>query len=296
METFFWRLHMAPRPAPTVKRRRLAQELRSYREAAGLTIEQVAARLEWSAGKISKIENARVGVLPRDVKFLLGVYGIDEAAPEREALLTMARESRQRGWWQQYGDAIAEYFEVYVGLESAATSLATYQGEYVPGMLQTRDYARAVCRAFNAADSDDEIERRVKARIARQEGLTGPEGLELWVVLNEAVLRRLVGSRAVMHAQLAQLVGVGEAANVTLQVLPFSAGAHPVMDSPFALLGFEATGDPEIVYLEYPTGALYLERQEEVARYRRFFDELRATALSVAESRRLVTRAAEELA
>jgi transcriptional regulator with XRE-family HTH domain len=287
---------MAARPAPTVKRRRLAQELRRYRDATGMTIEQVAERLEWSVGKISKIENARVGVLPRDVKFLLSVYGVSEDAPEREALLTLAKESRQRGWWQQYGDAIAEYFEVYLGLESAATSLARYHGEYVPGLLQTHDYARAVCRAFSPTASEDEIERRVKARIARQEGLAGPDGLQLWVVLNEAVLHRLVGSRAIMLEQLTKLNDVGETGSVTLQVLPYSAGAHPVMDTPFALLGFEATGDPEIVYLEYPTGALYLENQDEVARYRRFFDHLRATSLSEAESRRLVTRVAEDLA
>jgi transcriptional regulator with XRE-family HTH domain len=286
---------MAPRSTPTVKRRRLAQELRSYREAAGLTIEQVAERLEWSSGKISKIENARVGVLPRDVKFLLGIYGVGEG-PEREVLLVLAKESRQRGWWQQYGDAIPEWFEVYVGLESAATSVASYHGEYVQGLLQTADYARAVLRAMQVTATDEEIEQRVKVRMARQEGLTGPDGPRLWVVFNEAVLRRQVGGQAVMREQLLKIAEVSEAGNVTVQVLPFRAGAHPAMDSPFTLLGFAEAGAAEVVYLEYPTGALYLESEAEVARYRLFLDHLRAASLSVSDSRRLVMRVADELA
>src|SRR6266496_3315388 len=138
---------MPARSSPTVKRRRLAAELRRYREQAGLTIEDVAERLEWSSAKISRIENARVSVLPRDVKFLLGVYGSAEGE-ERELLLTLARESRQKGWWHQYGDAIPESFEIYVGLEAEAATLRNYESEFVPGLLQTEDYARAVHRAF----------------------------------------------------------------------------------------------------------------------------------------------------
>ena len=150
---------MPAHSSPTVKRRRLAAELRSYRDRAGLTIEEVAQRLEWSTAKISRIENARVSVLPRDVKFLLGVYGVEENGEEWEALLALARESRQKGWWYAYGDAIPEGFETYVGLEADATTLRTYESEYVPGLLQTEDYARAVMRATMLTASDEEIEQ-----------------------------------------------------------------------------------------------------------------------------------------
>jgi len=286
---------MAPQSSPTVKRRRLAAELRRYREASRLTIEQVAERLEWSSGKISKIENARVSVLPRDVKFLLGVYGVDEGT-ERELLLVLAKESRQRGWWQQYGDAVPEWFGVYIGLESEATSVSSYHGEYVTGLLQTPDYARAVHRATLIRATDQEIDQIVQVRIARQERLESPDAPQLWVVLNEAVIRRMVGSRAVMHDQLQRLVGASQARNITLQVLPFTAGAHAAMDSPFRILGFTEPADADIVYVEYATGSLYLERPAEVARYRLMFDHLRAAALAVEDSRRLLTRAADELA
>jgi transcriptional regulator with XRE-family HTH domain len=286
---------VAPHSSPTVKRRRLAAELRRYRDTTGLTIEQVAEQLEWSSGKISKIENARVSVLPRDVKFLLGVYGVEDG-PEREVLLALARESRQRGWWQQYGDAIPEWFEVYVGLEAEATSVSSYHGEYVPGLLQTEDYARAVHQATLVTATDEEIERRVQVRIARQSSLRAPDGPQLWIVLNEAVLRRQVGGRAVMRKQLTDLIEASKAANITLQVLPFSAGAHAAMDSPFRLLEFADAGDPAIVYVEYASGSLYLERPAEVARYRQMFDHLRAASLPVTDSRRLLTAAADELA
>ncbi len=286
---------MAPQSSPTVKRRRLAAELRRYREASKLTIEQVAERLEWSSGKISKIENARVSVLPRDVKFLLGVYGVEEG-PERELLLALAKESRQRGWWQQYGDAVPEWFGVYIGLESEAMSVSSYHGEYVTGLLQTPDYARAVHRATLIRATDQEIDQIVQVRIARQERLGSPDAPQLWVVLNEAVIRRMVGSRAIMHDQLQRLAAASQARNITLQVLPFTAGAHPAMDSPFRILGFTEPADADIVYVEYATGSLYLERPPEVARYRLMFDHLRAAALPVDETRRLLARAAEELA
>ena len=284
---------MALSSSPTVKRRRLAAELRRLREAAKLTIDQVAERLEWSAGKISKIENARVSVMPRDARYLLDVYGV--ADPERELLVTLARESRQRGWWQQYG-AIPEWFGTYVGLESEAVSVSSYQGEYVPGLLQTHDYAMAVHRAFTMTQTDEEIEQHVALRMARQERLDAPDSPQLWLVLNEAVVRRLVGSRAIMHDQLGRLVEVSSHPKVTIQILPFSAGAHPAMDCAFRLLSFAEPTDNDVVYMEYPTGSLYLERAAEVARYRLMFDHLRAASLSVDESRRLLVRAVDELA
>ncbi len=287
---------MPTHSSPTVKRRRLAAELRAYRDRAGLTIEEVAQRLEWSTAKISRIENARVSVLPRDVKFLLGVYGAEESGEEWEALLTLARESRQKGWWHAYGDAIPEGFETYVGLEADATALRTYESEYVPGLLQTADYAHAVIRAAMLTASDEEIQRHVAVRMARQERLTGPGAPEIWTVVSEAVIRRAVGGGPVMRAQLSRLAETSKQPNVTLQVLPFSVGAHAGMDGAFMILGFPAPTDPDVTYVHYYTGTLYLEKPEDLARYTLMFDHLRAAALPVGQSRDLIARTRDELA
>src|SRR5580658_1100161 len=224
--------------SPTVKRRRLASELRRYREVAGLTNEEVATRLEWSMAKISRIENARVSVLPRDVKFLLREYGLSERNEAWELLLTLARESRTKGWWHQYGDAIPDWFQVYVGLEAEAATVSKYDSEFVPGLLQTDDYARAIHRASFIKETDEEIERRVQVRIARQELLTANGRPELWFILDEAVIRRLVGGKDAMRRQLLHLVEATTLPNVTIQVIPFAAGAHPSMDGPFTILRF----------------------------------------------------------
>lgn len=287
---------MPARSSPTVKRRRLAAELRRYRDQADLTIEEVADRLEWSSAKISRIENSRVSVLPRDVKFLLSVYGLTEQDDTWELLLSLARESRSRGWWQQYGEAVPDWFEVYVGLEAEATTIAAYDAEFMPGLLQTADYTRAVHKAYLFTATDDEIEQRVQVRMARQARLTTEDAPEVWFVLNEAVIRRKIGGRAVMHDQLTHLGAATELPNVTVQVIPFEAGAHPSMDGAFSILGFPQETDPHIVYIEYQTGALYLEKPDEVRRYRLIFDHLRAAALPVDASRTLIARQADELA
>src|SRR6266487_2306377 len=286
---------MAPSSSPTVRRRRLAAELRRLRQGSKLTIEQVADLLEWSPGKVSKIENARVSVMPRDARRLLEAYGVTEGQ-ERELLLSLARESRERGWWQQYGDAVPDWFEVYVGLEAEATAISTYQAEIVPGLLQTRRYAAALHRAELMNAAEEEIERHVAVRMERQARLTQADAPKLWVVLNEAVIRRMVGERAVMHEQLMKLTEVAGAPNITLQVLPFSAGAHASMDSAFSILSFDPPTDGEIVYFEHTTCSLYLEKPDEVARYRLVYEHLRASSLSLDESRRLLTRTAEDLA
>jgi transcriptional regulator with XRE-family HTH domain len=293
-ETFLGEF-MAASSSPTVRRRQLATELKRLRLAAKMTIEQVAEHLEWSPGKISKIENARVSVLPRDVRHLLEAYGIGEGS-ERETLLTLARQSRERGWWQQYGEAIPEYFQTYVGLEAAASAISTYRAEYVPGLLQTEAYATALHRAALMNADEGEISKQVAVRMARQHRLTEPDAPQLWVVLNEAVIRRLVGERAVMHAQMVKLSELSGAPNVIIQILPFSAGAHPAMDSAFSIVTFDPPTPGDVVYFEYPSGALYLEVPDDVARYRLMFDHLRAMALSPEDSRRLLARSAEDLA
>jgi hypothetical protein len=285
---------VAASSSPTVKRRRLAAELRRHRLAAKLTIEQVAETLEWSPGKISKIENARVSVMPRDVRHLLRTYGIEGA--DAEPLLALARESRQRGWWQTYAEAIPDWFATYVGLEAEAASISVYQSEYVPGLLQTRDYAVAANRAALMTATDDEIEQVVAVRMTRQKRLEAEDAPQVWAVLNEAVIRRMVGGRAIMREQILGLIEASRSPGTLIQMLPFSAGAHPAMDSAFYILGFQEATDGDVVYFEHPTCSLYLEKPAEVARYRLSFDHLRAASLSVEESRKMLTRAADELA
>ena len=286
---------MAPSSSPTVRRRRLAAELRRLRQASKLTIEQVAESLEWSSGKVSKIENARVSVLPRDARRLLDAYGVTEGQ-ERDLLLSLARESRERGWWQQYGETVPEWFATYVGLEAEASAISVYRAEIVPGLLQTQRYAAALHRAELINATEEEIERHVAVRMERQARLKQPDAPQLWVVLNEAVIRRMIGERAIMHEQLMKLAEVANAPNITLQVLPFSAGAHASMDSAFSILSFDPPTDGEIVYFEHPTCSLYLEKPDEVARYRLVYEHLRAASLSLDESRRLLARSAEDLA
>jgi hypothetical protein len=281
--------------SPTVKRRRLAAELHACREQADLTIDDVAQELEWSAAKISRIENARVRVLPRDVKHLLRTYGVQEGAPEWELMVTLARESHQKGWWHAYGDALGESFRTYIGLEAAAASLRTYESECVPGLLQTEDYARAIISSSLPPGTEEGIEKNVSVRMARQARLMGDEPPELWAVVNEAGIRRLVGGATVMRSQLDRLIEVSHLPHVTLQVIPFSAGAHAAMDGSFMIVGFTEQSDPEVVYVTCSTGSLFLENPDVLSRCALIFNHLRATALSIGQSRDFITRVRGEL-
>lgn len=278
--------------SPTVRRRRLAAELRRIREAREQTIDDVAAQLDWHATKLSRFETGRRAIQPSDVRALLAVYEVEAA--ERDALLTLAREARQRGWWHAYGQAVPEWFEVYVGLESEASSLHIYECEFIPGLLQTEEYIRVVHRAAQIRASEEEIDQRVAVRVARQRLLADGDSPHLWVVINEAAIHRVVGGPEVMRAQLQRLVEAAELSNVTLQVLPFSVGAHPAMGGGFHVLGF-GHHDPDVVYIEYPTGTIYLEKQEEVGRYTLMFDHLRAAALPTEASRALISQVANQL-
>jgi transcriptional regulator with XRE-family HTH domain len=264
---------MPARQSPTVRRRRLGMELRRLREASGLTIEQVAERLECSDSKISRIETAHVGVTPRDVRDMLELYGV--TGEQRDHLVQIAREARQRGWWHAYGDTKES---AYVGLEVAAASIRSYQAQIIPGLFQTTEYARAVIRALNPNLRPEEAERQHALRMARQPILT-EDPPELWVVIDEAVLRRSVGERGVMAEQLHHLIEMAELSTVTLQVLPFSAGEHAGMDGAFSILSFPEPADPEVVYLENATSDLFLEHAEDIRRYSVLFDHLRAAAL-----------------
>jgi transcriptional regulator with XRE-family HTH domain len=274
----------------TVGSRRLVIELKRFREAAGLTGEQVAEQMGWSVAKVYRIEGDRVRVLARDVQRLLKLYGV--GGEQAEAVLELARLARVKDWWHQYSGAIPEWFQFYVGLEAAASAMQEYCAELVTGLLQTEGYARAVMAA--AARSDTEaMDRQVAVRLERQKRLTAPDAPSLWVILGECVLHRQVGGTAVMRDQLAHIAQMAGRPNVTVQVMPFTAGAHPAMLGSFTLMRFPDPADKDVVYLEAETSALYLEKPEDVSRYSLMIDYLRAQALGPAESRALIAQMAE---
>ncbi|MGH3763359.1 helix-turn-helix domain-containing protein [Actinophytocola sp.] len=281
---------MARSPSPTVRRRRLAAELRRLREAAELTIDEVGEKLECSASKISRIETGHVGVTPRDVRDMLEVYGIED--DKREALVQLSREARKKGWWHAYNEVFTGAF---VGLESDAASLHTHQALLVPGLLQTEGYTRAVIRAIRPDAAEADVERRVAARVTRQKLLTDPNPPEYWAVIDEAVLHRTVGGPGIMHNQLRHLLDLAALPHVTLQVVPFEAGAHAGMECPFLILGFPELADPDVVYVEYTTSGVYLEQPSDVHRYTLMFDHLRAAALKPDDTLVMVEQAADRL-
>jgi transcriptional regulator with XRE-family HTH domain len=277
------------RRSPTIRRRRLGAELRRRRESAGVTIENVADRMECSASKISRIETGHTSATPRDVRDMLGIYGV--SGDECEELVQISREARQKGWWHPYSTVLTG---AYVGLEAAADSIRAYEQQVVPGLLQTEEYARAMIRAARPDISANEVERRVSVRLGRQSLLTQDDPIDLWVVLDEAVVSRPVGGDAVMRAQLQRLVEAADLPNVTIQVLPFEAGAHAGMDGTFAILDFPEPGDPDVVFAENATGGLFLEKVDELRKYIFIFDHIRAAALRPEESVALIMKLAEE--
>jgi transcriptional regulator with XRE-family HTH domain len=272
---------------PTVRRRRLASELRRLRELADLTIDEVGEKLECSASKVSRIETGHVGVTPRDARDMLELYGI--AGDEQEALVQLAREARKRGWWHAYNEVFTGTF---VGLEADASSLRAFQALLVPGLLQTERYARAVIRAMRPDADEVEIKRRVAARMARQELLTDASPPEYWAVIDEAVLHRMVDGPEVMAEQLYRMLAVAKMPHVTIQVVPFGAGAHPGMEGPFLILGFPEQADPDVVYVDSTSTGLYLEMPPDVRRYALMFDHLRAAALKPDDTLEVIAEAA----
>lgn len=281
---------MARGNSPTVRRRRLASELRRLREAAQLTIDEVGEKLECSASKISRIETGHVGVTPRDVRDMLELYALDE--DQREALVQLAREARKKGWWHAYNEVFTGAF---VGLEAEASSLHTFQALLVPGLVQTEDYMSAVIKAIRPDHGDEEVRKRVAARVTRQKLLIDQQPPEYWAILDEAVLHRVVGGPAIMRGQLLRLIEVSDLPHVTLQVVPYGAGAHAGMENPFLILGFPEPADPDVVYVENTTTGSYLEDPSDVYRYTLMFDHLRASALNPADTLRAVEQAADLL-
>jgi hypothetical protein len=240
------------------------------------------------------MENGRVPVRARDVADLLQLYGVTDDE-HREALLALARESRRRDWWHTYHDVVPAWFEIYIGLEGDATSISVYESQLVHGLLQTADYARQVIRADDPEAPAEEVDRKVALRLDRADRLTAANPPRLWVILDEAVLRRTVGGKAVMRGQLENLRKRAELPNVTIQVLPFSVGAHAGLGSTFSILGFPESEDHDVVYIEEAAGSLYLERPPEIRRYRLRLDHLMASALRPDESVDMISTIAEEM-
>lgn len=285
---------MANRTSPTVRRRRLAAELRKIRKELGKTREEAARFAGISPVTITRMEAALHSPKPADVLALCKFYEIDE--DRTDVLVALARQSRQRGWWQRYGGTIPDWFAFYVGLEEEASKLRTYHPEAIPGLLQTEGYIRAVMLSGIIVPSDEELERRVAVRLKRQERITGHGALKLWAVVHEAALRVEVGGREMMREQLLRLIELSWANNITIQAMPFSAGAHPGNDGPFNILGFPDRADCDVVYLQNRRGSLYLEDQADIAAYSEIFDHLRARALGPDDSRVLIQRIADEFA
>ncbi|CNE84643.1 Helix-turn-helix [Mycobacterium tuberculosis] len=284
---------MASRTSPTVRRRRLASEMRRLRRESGKTREEAARFADIAPATVSRIEAAVHAPKVADIMALCKFYGLDDE--RTEVLVTLARQSRQRGWWHQYSGSIPEWFEVYVGLEEEASEHLHYAPEAIPGLLQVEGYIRAVSLASLETPAEEELERRVALRLKRQERLTCEDAPRVSAVLNEGAIRRQVGSAEVMREQLEHLISLSRLDQVNIVVLPFKAGAHPAMHGPCTLLRFPHPADPDVVYVQYRRGSVYLEDPSDIRHYVDLFDQLRTRALGSDESRALIARVAGDM-
>ena len=279
--------------SPTALRIVLGNQLRRLREAADVTPDQAAYEIRASRSKISRMEHGRVGFKDRDVADLLTLYGVTDEQT-RARMLSFARQANTPGWWSKYDDILPDWFEVYLGLEGAASVIRTFELQFVHGLLQTEAYAHAVTVLGHKAAPADEIDRRVSLRLKRQDAFTYPEPPQVWSVMDEAVLRRPVGGRAVMRAQLDHLTEVASLPQVTIQVVPFGCGGHAAAGGSFTVLRFAEQELPDIVYIEQLTSALYLDDREDVDHYLEVMNELSTQALTPARTARFLTEITRE--
>jgi hypothetical protein len=264
-------------PGPTVLRIALGGQLRRLREARGITRDAAGYTIRASAAKISRLELGRVGFKERDIADLLTLYGIDQP-DEREGFLSLARQANARGWWHQYGDLLPGWFETYLGLEQSAALIRGYEPQFVHGLLQTPEYARAVIHLAHQQGGTADVDRRVALRVRRQEALTRDDPLALWMVIDEAALRRPIGGVPVLRAQLEHLIRMVERPNVTVQVLPYDIGGHAAAGGPFTIVRFNEPDLPDVVYLEQLTSALYLDKPADTIQYLTVMDRLSVQA------------------
>lgn len=276
--------------SPTARRRRLSIELKKLREAKGLTCAKVGESLDWSGSKVNRMETGTGRVQPSDVEVLCRLY--DTTDEVREFLKSLARDSKRRGWWHEFGSGIPEWFDIYIGLEQEASSIRQYQCELVPGLLQLEAYTAQLMRGGTYMP-ESAVERAVRVRMERQALLTYPDGPDAWFVVNEAALRNVVGDPTVMQDQLERLVKSVELPKVTLQVLPMDAGSRPATGA-FTMLGFPDPDDPDLVYRDGITDATYLEGEHHIREYTKAFDGLMAAALSPYRSQQLLKSLTKE--
>jgi hypothetical protein len=254
------------RSGPTVLRLLVGAQLRRLREARHVKCEDAGEAIRASHSKISRMELGRIGFKKRDVADLLTFYGVHDGA-ERESLLALAEEANMPAWWHGYADLVPSWFEAYLGMEAAASVIRTYEVQFVPGLLQTEDYARAVIRLGHRDASTVEIDRRVELRMKRQAILHRPDAPKLWAVIDEAALRRPYGGAATMRSQIKRLIDLAELPNVTIELMPFSTGGHAAAGGPITILRFAEDEIPDLVYLEQLTSAVYASRAADLDNY-----------------------------
>lgn len=276
-----------PRAEATVLRMLLGSQLRRLREAAGITPDEAGYEIRASRSKISRMENGRVSFKDRDVADLLALYGVTNKEMQ-QATLKLVRTANMPGWWANYSDLLPDWFEMYLGLEASASVIRSFELQFVYGLFQTEDYARAVTTIGHGSAPPDDIERRVALRMKRQELLAGDAPPSVWAVMDEAVLRRPVGSRKVMRAQLRRLAEVSTMRHVTLQVVPFGVGVHAGEGGSFTVLRFDEPSLPDVVYIEHLTSALYLESRPDVDHYMEVMNKLSADAKTPAGTAKFI--------
>ncbi|GAB1644381.1 helix-turn-helix domain-containing protein [Krasilnikovia sp. MM14-A1259] len=280
-------MDVAGRKAPTIRLRRLAGELRRLRVAAGLKQEEVAERTGLDASSIYRIERALNRPQRRTVMTLLNLYGVND--PDRQAtLLSWLKDSGQQGWFQIYEPYLPEQYQTYIGFEYEAESLLNFENQFVPGLLQTEDYARAVIRNVVPNIAAEDVERRVEVRLQRQIVFQRPTPMQLWAIVDEAAVRREVGGRAVMQAQLKHLVHAASSPHIKLQVVPFEAGAHPGMPGSCIIMNFADPFDAPLVYLDSLAGDLFLDTTSDVERFSEIFQQIATRAMSPTQSKKLI--------
>jgi hypothetical protein len=283
-----------PSGGPTALRILLGASLRRLRETKGVSREDAGWHIRASESKISRMELGRVGFKERDVADLLTLYGLDGGA-ERDRLLALAAQANTPGWWHQYSDILPAWFQPYIGLEAAATLIRNYEVQFVPGLLQTRDYARAVTRLGYGNSPPVEVERRVDLRIQRQQVLTRADPPQFWGVIDEAALRRPIGGVDVMRAQIAAVIEVMALPNVRVQVVPFGIGGHAAAGGAFSILRFAEPDLPDVVYVEQLTSALYLDKRDDIDQYATAMETLCIEAAPPEHTRAILTAIAADL-
>lgn len=289
-----------PRRSSTVLRMLVGSQLRRLRETKRITLEEAGHAIRGSHSKISRLELGRVSFRIRDVADLLTLYGVTDET-ERSALLSLVGQANAPGWWHNFDGVLPVWFETYVGLEQAASSIRNYEVQFVPGLLQTEDYARAVVRLGHPGvrmghpgTSEEEVERRVGLRIARQKLFARPSPPHIWAVVDEAALRRPLGGATVMRGQIEHLIELIRLPHVTLQIVPFSVGGHAAAGGPFSILRFSEIDLPDVVYLEQLTSAIYLDKRNDVECYLSVMERLCVEAKPATETKQFLTQIMKE--